>query len=168
MIDLYKNEIHFLEESNLIENESSPEALEDAIKAWEYTKEMVVPSIHHVLEIHRILLERVNPRIAGKFRDCDVMIGGEVKRFINHDVLTWQVDGVISGIKRTLQDHNTGARALIAKQSHIDFEKVHPFEDGNGRVGRILYNWHRVKLGLPIHVIHNAEKYDNYYPWFRE
>lgn len=168
MIDLYKNEIHFLEESNLIEGESRPEALEDAIKGWAYAKEMVVPSIHHVLQIHELLMERIRPDIAGKLRDVDVMIGGVTKRFVNADVLTWQLEGALQGIKRSLTEHNTDARALIAKQAHIDFEHVHPFEDGNGRVGRILYNWHRVKLSLPIHVIHDAEKWDNYYPWFKE
>jgi len=51
------------------------------------------------------------------------------------------------------------------KSMHIQFEKIHPFIDGNGRIGRILMNWHRLKLGLPIKIIIETEKY-NYYKWF--
>ena len=59
-----------------------------------------------------------------------------------------------------------------AKHVHVMFENVHPFEDGNGRTGRILYNLHRLKLGLPIHIIMaDWPKKDGqqraYYEWFR-
>jgi len=37
---------------------------------------------------------------------------------------------------------------------------------GNGRVGRILYNIHRLLLGLPIHVIHEGKEQKEYYTWF--
>jgi len=48
---------------------------------------------------------------------------------------------------------------------HINFEKIHPFIDGNGRIGRMLLNWQRVKLGLPVLVIKESEKQE-YYKWF--
>ncbi len=35
----------------------------------------------------------------------------------------------------------------------------------NIRLGRIIYNAHRVKLGLPIHIIKESEK-EEYYEWF--
>lgn len=32
---------------------------------------------------------------------------------------------------------------------HIKFERIHPFNDGNGRTGRIILNQHLLRLGIP-------------------
>ena len=53
------------------------------------------------------------------------------------------------------------------KRLHISFEDIHPFADGNGRVGRLLYCWMRQKEGFPIHIIKSETKYEDYYTWFR-
>jgi len=49
----------------------------------------------------------------------------------------------------------------IAKM-HADFEMVHPFDDGNGRIGRLIMNIQLIENGFPPCVIHIKQK-DKYY-----
>jgi fido (protein-threonine AMPylation protein) len=52
------------------------------------------------------------------------------------------------------------------RDAHVRFEHIHPFVDGNGRLGRMLMNWQRKQEGLDILVIEDAKKHE-YYEWFK-
>lgn len=43
-------------------------------------------------------------------------------------------------------------------ESHITFEKIHPFSDGNGRTGRMVMNYSLLKNGLPPLIIEKENK----------
>jgi Fic family protein len=42
--------------------------------------------------------------------------------------------------------------------AHLEFEKIHPFIDGNGRVGRILQNYLLMNAGYPPIIIKINER----------
>lgn len=157
-------EIDFIENSNWIEGEYSPEALDDAVEAWEYLKRQKSLTNKKILKVHEILMKRLRPDIAGRFRDCAVTIGGVLKPKpkslcrMSREMDVWRSTYRYFKEKADITEKNL-------RHSHIDFETMHPFEDGNGRVGRILYNWQRLDAGFPIEVILESEKAD-YYKWF--
>lgn len=155
----------FIVHSNRIEGVNMEYAHDDAIKAWEYISGKDVLTVSDVLHVHEILMERFNPRIAGKFRDCDVFIGGKRKKFYSEDVLIQILENICDGINKSIY---SGGREDDPKKYHIRFEDWHGFEDGNGRTGRLIYNWHRRQIGLPIHIIHEGEEQFDYYKWFQK
>jgi Fic family protein len=50
----------------------------------------------------------------------------------------------------------------VASALHVDFVKIHPFVDGNGRTARLLLNFELMKHGFPPIVIEKKRRL-NYY-----
>jgi Fic family protein len=159
----------FLRESNAIEGEYRNEAFIDALNAWEYLKSLPMPFQNEAVKwTHYFLMERIRPAIAGKYRECDVEIGGAVKAFISVDLIQSDVKYQMMGITKSLENKDKlsiETKMNFAKAEHVKFEFIHPFEDGNGRVGRMFFNLHRLRFGLPILVINESDK-GEYYDWF--
>lgn len=160
--------LDFLKESNVIENEHSEKALEDAISAWAFVMKRDVLFEKDVLELHQILMQSIRPDIAGKYRTCDVWIGGNLKKYLGLELIQCQISDFINSMISSYTLETTEEKENACKEAHILFESIHPFEDGNGRVGRIIYNWHRLKLGLSLHIIHTGEETKQYMCWFKE
>jgi len=112
-------------------------------------------------------MRRLDKRIAGKIRNCDVWIGGNRKIFVAEKLIKDDLESLCDAMKASKGLSSIDAKEECAKAMHVDFEDIHPFEDGNGRCGRHIMNKHRLELGLPIHVIHEGKEQQEYYGWFK-
>lgn len=67
-----------------------------------------------------------------------------------------------------IYNYNHDEQDIFVKISryHIEFEKIHPFEDGNGRTGRLLINFELFKNNLPPVVITKDDRV-KYYEFLR-
>ncbi len=160
----------FLKQSNYIESEYSEVALNDAKKAWNYAyQNRNKITISYVLEIHRLLMQRLRPDIAGKFRDCDVWIGGHRKYFISEALLKEQLEKWIKLCDiNKLKNKSNEEKWEEIKFWHVVAENLHVHEDGNGRLYRLIMNVQRLQCGLPIKVIHTGMEQQFYYTWFSD
>ncbi|HKY13934.1 MAG TPA: Fic family protein [Microthrixaceae bacterium] len=103
-----------------------------------------------ILEMHAALLGQSAPDIAGRWRDQQVWIGGgdlgpHDAMFVppHHERVEAAVADLVTFIER--DDIPVLAHAALA---HAQFETIHPFPDGNGRVGRALVHAHLRSKGL--------------------
>jgi hypothetical protein len=51
------------------------------------------------------------------------------------------------------------------RDSHIEFERIHPFVDGNGRTGRLVMWWIETRSGIEPTLITYRMRHE-YYKWF--
>jgi Fic family protein len=112
-------------------------ALEEAVRLASSTREITVDSIR---AIHRRLFEGTRQaKIAGLIRTRQNWIGGADTPWgaafipVPEDDVPGLLDDLCLFVRR--DDLPAVAQAAIA---HAQFEAIHPFEDGNGRVGRAL------------------------------
>ena len=106
-----------------------------------------------IKEIHKVLLEgtRGDEKIPGEFKICQNYIGMPGAS-INDDIFVPPTpEQTIISMNELEQFMNTPDRipplikiALI----HAQFETIHPFLDGNGRIGRLLITFYLVWTGI--------------------
>lgn len=72
----------------------------------------------------------------GQFRHVGVRVGYNVK-------LDWQV------VPRMIDNLFIGAHEMTPEEYYRQYEEIHPFVDGNGRTGKILFNYLRGTLAKP-------------------
>jgi len=114
-----------------------------------------------ILFFHKMLLNNINDSFAGRFRKS-----GEYVRVGNHIAPAPEhVESMIhSLISEYISDLSGYFIDKIAK-FHLGFETIHPFVDGNGRIGRVIICFQLQRLGLPMIIIRDKEK-GKYYDSF--
>jgi len=128
----------------------------DISQNHEFSKELI-------LLLHQMLIGGIDDNIAGRFRKKSefVRVGTHIAPAPEH---------VERMMESTLLEYSSDVNSYfldkIAK-FHLDFETIHPFVDGNGRIGRVFTNFQLISLGFPRIIIRDKEK-DIYYQAFRD
>lgn len=116
-------------------------------QATDLTKEIIV-------FLHQMLITGIKDEIAGRFRQA-----GEYVRVGRHIAPAPElVERMIEDNLITYSGNLDGYFLEKVTKFHLQFEYIHPFIDGNGRIGRVLLNWQLQRLGLPSIVIRDKEK----------
>jgi len=102
-----------------------------------------------ILFIHKMLLSNIRDDVAGRFR-----IGNEYVRVGSHigasptDIEKLITDMIVE-YKSNVHQHIVSRIAKL----HLTFENIHPFVDGNGRIGRVIINYLLIREGyVPINI----------------
>lgn len=120
-----------------------------------------------ILFLHKILLSNIRDEIAGRFRKDN-----EFVKVGNH--IAPSPKEVIRLLEEMLRNYKLSDGEGIIKRIakiHLIFENIHPFVDGNGRIGRVVNNYLLIREGyVPINIkfIDRAEYYDAFKEFDRD
>lgn len=153
-------------------------------RAYQFTLNHLLPQLRpggprHVATIERLikgihehLMQNVepfytrNPLEIGDYRQSRVFIGN--REGTSPYVLKTAMNGFITSLVKDLDrvySEDLSERELIAFAlfHHNTFEYIHPFVDGNGRTGRLLYMAIAMAVGVnaPPHIL-SAHRYSYY------
>lgn len=107
-----------------------------------------------ILLLHQMLIGGIDDDIAGRFRQAGeyVRVGTHIAPAPEH------VEKMIDGLLFIYE--NDQVHFLLDKIAdfHLGFETIHPFCDGNGRIGRVLINYQLLQFGFPRIIIRDKEK----------
>lgn len=92
----------------------------------------------------------------GSFKKHEYVIGDDVGE------LPENVENEIDFLCNELKENEGKDPLKIATYLHLNFEQIHPFADGNGRLGRTLLNYYLMIHDYPPTIIYNEDK-DVYY-----
>lgn len=164
----------FLHASNAIEGVFDQQSFEDAKWAWGFLLSQGSKGMNPflVMQVHEILLRNPGawsdpfllPKYLGVIRDCSVYIGGHA---------AMNSEKIPAALEQWCAEMNGDGDEEKSKRLHVEYEKIHPFVDGNGRTGRMFMNWFRLRNNMPLLIIH-ADYADplgeqrEYYSWFKQ
>lgn len=152
-LERYVNAREIFEAKNLAR---VTEYIADKAKERELDKETI-------LLLHRMLITNIREEIAGRFRLANewVRVGSRIAP--NPLEIEGLIDRMLSAYREAASQHVVRRLSML----HLTFEHIHPFVDGNGRIGRVMNNFALIHEGYVPMTVRYADR-EAYYQAFRE
>ncbi len=107
-----------------------------------------------ILKLHAILMNAISGE-AGSYRKHTVRILGAYVPTANYLKVPALIKELVRDINRKTDDV-----IIHISETHSRFEKIHPFADGNGRIGRLIMNVMAMRANLaPIVVLQEKRRF---------
>ena len=94
---------------------------------------------------------------AGYYRNHGVRIMGSKVPLVNYIKVPELIDGWCNMVNEETED-----KIGLLARSHADFERIHPFSDGNGRTGRLLLFILALKLKIVPPILRKERRFAYY------
>ncbi|MBU0959030.1 MAG: Fic family protein [Nanoarchaeota archaeon] len=129
------------------EEEVETKGVAGAVNYIRKTKEDV--SIKLLLKLHELCFKGAKP-FAGKFRNVNVVVRNSAGHILHAGVPKEELKDYLEDFIEWYKENKDKFKPLaLAGIMHNQFEHIHPFQDGNGRVGRLLLNFILLKNKSP-------------------
>lgn len=131
-------------------------------QAFEFMMEMLRQdeplSVALIQKMHSKLTDRLQYD-RGQFKKNDNrIVGAEFKTALPAETpgLMIQLVDNLNYRLEVANDDDEKIEAIV--DSHIQFERIHPFSDGNGRTGHMIMNYSLLKEKLPPFIVHKSDR----------
>lgn len=150
-----------VEKGITVDGKSITEHLEatNHAQALDYIKTLVSKKRYDLneddlLNLHRIILQKIDDANAGKYRSVPVRIAGSTVVMPNPLKVPELMAEFMKWLKSDLSDNIV----KISADAHFKLVNIHPFADGNGRTARLLMNLILIQEGYPPALIRKEDR----------
>ena len=144
------------------------DALVDLTRGDAPLTESFVRQLHELILRERYQVDAITPEGAPTRRWIEVgqyktghnhvqTVTGEIFRFAEPMDVPGKMHTLLQTINE-LQAPSSAEVVFVAAKAHYDFVLIHPFDDGNGRMARLLMNLILIKYGFPPAIIKTQDK----------
>jgi Fic family protein len=126
-----------------------------------YMLDVITPNFkiteEYILKIHSLVMYNFNNKLPGKYRTGYVNLTNTEKQLPSAQMVPLRMHKFI----KEINNYKIGIINKVS-QYHYEFESIHPFFDGNGRVGRIIMLTQLLSKGYPPAIIEVEDRYKYY------